>query len=302
MLLEGFLNMLKPPGMTSHDVVAWARAQLGIKGVGHLGTLDPAAAGVLPLSLGRATRLFEHASGPEKAYRAEIVFGLQTDTLDAEGKVIASAEADNLTEQQVRSLLLPLIGEIEQVPPAFSAVSVQGRRLHESARAGIRVAGRPRRVTIHQLDLVDFVPGRRACALVDVVCSGGTYIRALADDLGRAAGCGACLGFLVRTRAGRFKLSESRTLEEVSACVAASRVDECVIPIDWPLAGLAEFALTDAEARAFVRGTAIPVSAQPAARARAYGPGRTFLGLGEVLLGGAFQPRLVLRSEGELTI
>jgi len=297
---DGFLNLLKPPGMTSHDVVAWARSRLGIARIGHLGTLDPAAAGVLPLSLGKATRLFDYASGPDKAYCAEIAFGLQTDTLDAEGAVIACSDASGLTESALRALLPQFMGEIEQIPPAFSSVSVGGRRLYESARAGTQVVGAPRRVTITQLDLVDFTPGSRAYALVDIVCTGGTYIRALADDLGRAAGCGACLGFLVRTRAGRFDLAQSHTLEEVVERLGSGSVEDLILLPDWPLGALPEVVLTDLEALAFVRGKRVPAAAEPARQVRAYGPGALFLGLGEIADEGVLQPRVVLRSEQEL--
>ena len=300
MTLDGFLNLLKPPGMTSHDVVAWARSRLAIARIGHLGTLDPAAAGVLPLSLGKATRLFDYASGPDKAYRAEIVFGLRTDTLDAEGAVLARGDASGLTEDALRALLPQFTGEIEQLTPAFSAVSVGGRRLYERARAGTQVVGRPRRVTIKQLDLVDFAPGSRAYALMHIVCTSGTYVRALADDLGRAAGCGACLGFLVRTRAGRFELAASHTLEEVSERIGSAAVDDLILPPDWPLVALPELVLTASEALAFVRGKRVPAAAEPARGVRAYGPGALFLGLGEIASGGVLQPRVVLRSEQEL--
>jgi len=299
---EGFLNLLKPPGMTSHDAVAWARAQLGIRRIGHLGTLDPAAAGVLPLSLGRATRLFDYAAGADKAYRAEIVFGLQTDTLDAEGVVISSGDAGGLAASEVRALLTRFTGLVEQTTPAFSAVSVGGRRLYERARAGTKVAGPKRQVTIASLELVEFIPGRRAHALLDIVCSPGTYIRALGDDLGRAAGCGACLGFLVRTRAGRFQLGDSNTLEEIAERIAAGTIGQSILPPDWPLADLPEVALNARDALAFLHGTVTYSTSGPAERVRVYGQGALFLGLGEVLPGGALRPRLVLRSEDELPV
>jgi len=299
MALDGFLNVLKPPGMTSHDVVAWVRSRLGMKRIGHLGTLDPAAAGVLPLSLGRATRLFDHASGRDKAYRAEVVFGLQTDTLDAEGTIVASGDAAALTEARLRSLLPRFTGEIEQVPPVFSAVSVGGRRLHRSARAGVQIAAPPRRVTVTRMDLVDFTPGRRASALIDLVCTSGTYVRALADDLGKAAGCSAYLGFLVRTRTGRFTLAESATLEELSEAIAADRVDASVLPLDWPLCHLPQVALPDAEALAFLHGNAVQVAAEPAPRTRVYRQSGELIGLGEILPERALQPRLVLSSVDE---
>lgn len=297
---DGFINLLKPPGMTSHDVVAWARAKLGIGRVGHLGALDPAAAGVLPLSLGRATRLFDHASGPDKAYRAEIVFGLETDTLDLEGTVIARRDASHLTDPSLRELLPQFLGDIEQITPAFSSASIAGRRLRELARAGAPTAGRPRRVTIKQLDLVDFAPGSRACALLDIVCTPGTYIRALADALGRKVGCGACLGFLVRTRAGRFELADSNTLAEAAERLACIGTDDMILPPDWPLGSLPQVVLTNSDALAFVRGTRRPIAAEPSQRVRVYAPGPLFLGLAEIADQGFLQPRVVLRSEQEV--
>jgi len=297
MAVDGFLNALKPAGMTSHDVVALVRRLVGERRVGHLGTLDPAAAGVLPLLLGRATRLFPYAGGPEKAYRAEVVFGTQTDTLDAEGRVVAEGDAGALTRGELESLLHELIGEMEQIPPAFSAAKVDGRPLHERARAGEAVAGRPKRVTISSLDLVEFIGGREARAVIDVVCSTGTYVRVLADDLGKAAGCGAYLGFLVRTRAGRFPLAEAWTLEEIYAAGDEGRLDECFLPIDWPLEHLPEVGIGEHEALSFVRGKRVCAGKGKAWPARVYGPGRVFLGLGEVLGEGMLQPKVVLASE-----
>jgi len=297
MAVDGFLNALKPTGMTSHDVVAWVRRLVGERRVGHLGTLDPAAAGVLPLLLGRATRLFPYAGAADKAYRAEVVFGTQTDTLDAEGRVVAEGDAGALTEGKLESLLQELIGEIEQVPPAFSAAKVGGRPLHERARAGEAVVGRPKRVTVKSLELVGFDDGREARAVIDVVCSTGTYVRVLADDLGKAAGCGAYLGFLVRTRAGRFALAEAWTLEEIEAAGDEQNLNECFLPIDWPLEHLPEVGIEEHEALSFVRGKRVFAGKGQAWPVRVYGPERVFLGLGEVLGEGVLQPKVVLASE-----
>lgn len=301
MAADGFLNALKPAGMTSHDVVAWVRRRVGERRVGHLGTLDPAAAGVLPVLLGRATRLFPYAGGTDKAYRAEVVFGTRTDTLDAEGRVLSEGDDGTLTQGRLESLLQEFTGEIEQVPPAFSAAKVEGRPLHERARAGEAVEGRPKRVTISSLELVDFDCGREARAVIDVVCSTGTYVRVLADDLGKAAGGGAYLGFLVRTRAGRFSLADSWTLEEIEAAGEQGKLDECFLPIDWPLEGLPEVGLGEREALSFVRGRRICAGQRKEWPVRVYGPGRVFLGLGDVLGEGMLQPKVVLASEEAVT-
>ena len=295
-ITDGFLNLLKPPGMTSHDVVAVVRRQLGAKRVGHLGTLDPAAAGVLPISLGRATRLFQHAAGPDKAYRAEVVFGVTTDTLDAEGRITAQTDASRLTAQAVSRTLPRFLGEISQRPPAYSAVHVGGVRLHELARRGAPAPAPERRVRISDLELVSFQSSEPPAALLDVVCSPGTYIRSLAADLGQALGCGAYLGFLVRTRAGRFELSEAVTLEELSAADEAGELGGCLLAPDWPLSHLPAVTLEARHERVFLHGGRVLTQSQPEALARVYGSARRFLGLGEVVSGGQLRPTLVLAS------
>ncbi len=291
---DGFLNLLKPPGMTSHDLVDWVRAALDQRKVGHLGTLDPAAAGVLPISLGRATRLFEFVGG-EKAYRAEVVFGLHTDTMDAEGKVIARADASDLTEARLRELMPGFVGTIEQIPPAFSAARVGGRKLYERAREGDLRGGTPKRVTITALDLLEFTPGREARAWIDVVCSPGTFIRVIANDLGQAAGCGAYLGFLVRTRAGRFALEDSVTMEELWPL--RWKPQRYLLPMDWPLFELPEVRLETAGEAAFLHGQAVETAVPPAPTSRVYGPERGFLGLGEVDESRRLRPKVVLALE-----
>ena len=295
MAADGFLNLLKPPGMTSHDMVSLVRARLGVTRVGHLGTLDPAAAGLLPVAVGRATRLFQFAGTWDKAYRAEVVFGVTTDTLDAEGRVVEVSDSRALTEATLAALLADAEGEIEQAPPAFSAARVRGRRLHELARRGEPRDGRPKRVRI---ELVDFVPGRQARALIDVVCSAGTYVRVLAADLGRRATCGAYLAFLVRTRVGRFELSESLTLEELDAACEKGEEQASLLPADWPLVDLPAVELGARSARAFAQGTSVQTDAPAAWPVKAYGPGRSFLGLGEIVVEGRMRPRVVLAGEG----
>jgi len=215
--MDGVLNLLKPPGMTSHDVVAFVRRTLGEKKVGHTGTLDPGVAGVLPVCIGRATRLAEYIAGSDKAYRAEITFGVTTSTQDSFGEVLAEVEASHLTRGDVAYALTRFHGPIDQVPPMVSAVKVEGRRLYELAREGVEVERAARRVTIHKLQLLDFRPGPRPVAYVDVVCSKGTYVRTLAHDLGQHLKVGAHLSYLVRTRSGGFTLAEAATLEELAA-------------------------------------------------------------------------------------
>jgi tRNA pseudouridine55 synthase len=294
MMAEGFLNVLKPPGMTSHDVVAWARKRFSLRRIGHLGTLDPAAAGVLPLALGRATRLAQYAAGAEKAYRAEVVFGASTNTQDAEGTITSTAEAIALTAERVKELLAVMTGEQAQVPPAFSAVSVGGRRLHQAARAGETLLVPPRQVIVHELTLAAFHPGPQPRALIEVVCSAGTYIRVLAHDLGQAAGCGAYLGFLVRTRAGLFSLEESHSLEEIQAAVDSAQTHSLVLPLDWPLAHLPAITLEEEEERRFLQGATVAVTAEGDGPVRVYGAAKVFLGIAAVEAEGLLKPKIVL--------
>jgi len=291
---DGFLNLLKPPGMTSHDVVAFVRRALGLRRVGHLGTLDPAAAGVLPVSLGRATRLSRFAAGRDKAYRAQITFGLTSDSFDAEGRVTAISDSSALGRDGLLALTGKFIGEIEQIPPRFSAARVAGERAHALVRRGVSVSLRPRRVRIFELELVAFEPGHRARALFDVVCSAGTYLRTLASDLGEAAGCGAYLSFLVRTRVGRFELSDALTLEELRARCGGDDLGAIMLPPDWPLDHLPVVSLDGDGARRFLQGRSVAAEVNPVPVLRVYGPGLDLLGLGEIAVRGQLQPRVVL--------
>jgi tRNA pseudouridine55 synthase len=271
------------------------RQRLALRRVGHLGTLDPIAAGVLPVAVGRATRLLSALPRTDKEYRAFVVFGIATDTLDAEGQPVSSADASHLTATAVSRLLDPLRGELQQVPPAYSAVHVGGRRLYDLARRGLPAAASARPVQVTRLDLVEFVPGQRATALLDVTCSAGTYLRALAADLGRAAGCGAHLGFLLRTRSGPFGIEDSATLEEFASGPAGGSL----LSPDWPLQDLPRADLDPLAAHAFAGGSPVRGELPPSVRVRVYVRGR-FLGLGEASPAGLLQPRLVFAVPEEV--
>jgi len=297
---DGFLNLLKPPGMTSHDAVAFVRSRLRIRRVGHLGTLDPAAAGVLPIVVGRATRLLDYSTGESKTYRAEITFGVTTDTLDADGAITASGDSAALSRLELQALLPRFAGDIEQTPPAHSAVQVNGARMHMLARRGQAPAIKPKPVRIDSIDLIGFWPARRARALVDVVCSAGTYIRVLAADLGQALGCGAYLSFLLRTRAGRFELADALTLEECQAAADRGEMADLLLPPDWPLQHLSVVELDSAASSRFSQGTPMPTEAPAAGAVRVYSAECRFLGIGAVGEG-HLRPRVVVSGveEGE---
>ena len=204
----------KPAGCTSHDVVARLRRAFGIRRVGHAGTLDPDATGVLLVGIGRVTRLLRFLSGADKTYRGEVVFGVATDTLDGAGQVTARLPM-SLDRQQVEAAAAKFVGEIEQVPPMVSAVKVGGRRLHELARRGEAVERAPRRVRIDRIEVEGFAPEPCPRAVLLVDCGSGTYIRSLAADLGEALGGVAHLGWLRRLRVGPFTLDEAHPLDEV---------------------------------------------------------------------------------------
>jgi tRNA pseudouridine55 synthase len=248
--MHGVINFLKPPGMTSHDAVAFVRRIAGTKRVGHTGTLDPAAAGVLPICIGQATRLVEYLQEGSKEYIAEVTFGHETDTLDAMGEIVSVGDASRVTLELLRAALEPFRGIIQQTPPLYSAIKQGGKKLYELARAGtleseVEIASRE--VTIGKLHVTRFVPGDTSTqpprAMLHIECSGGTYIRSLVRDIGRSLNCGATMTFLVRTRNGAFKLDKSHTAEEIGRdCRAAT------LPITDALALCAATTVTDNDA------------------------------------------------------
>lgn len=212
--MDGVLVVDKPPGMTSHDVVDEVRRALGTRKVGHGGTLDPDATGVLVLGIGKATRLLSYAQAAPKRYLATVRFGITTSTLDASGEVLERREAA-VSRQAVATELSAFVGDIEQVPPMVSAVKIGGERLYRKARRGEDVERPARRVHIYAADLLSFREGTQPEADVDVRCSAGTYVRTLAHDLGERLGCGAHLTSLRRTEAGGFELADSCALDDV---------------------------------------------------------------------------------------
>jgi tRNA pseudouridine55 synthase len=291
--LQGWLNILKPPGLTSHDVVAWARRLLGGKSapkIGHTGTLDPAASGVLALCLGKATRLARYVEGQDKCYTFEMTFGRETDTLDAAGKI--TGETSRLPgPNEVAAALPGFIGEISQTPPAFSAVQVQGVRAYRLARKATPLTIPPRQVTISQLRLLDFTPGKSPAALLQVDCSKGTYIRSLCADIARALGSLAYVSFLCRRRAGKFLLEDSASLEEIQE----DGLSKYLLPLDWPLDHLPELWLTEDQAIDFRQGRALAaITGEAATGYRVYAPpAGSFLGLGRQK-GDCLQPEIVV--------
>ena len=234
--ISGILVVDKPVGMTSHDVVQIIRSGTGIRRAGHTGTLDPRASGVLVILLGPAVRLSEYVSATDKRYQAIIKLGSSTDTYDSEGKFTQqSTEPVTVTEEQFESALKTFVGEIEQTPPAYSAVKVKGRHAYDMARKGEPVELEPRKIQVYSLEVLEWMPPE---VVIDAHCSSGTYVRSLANDLGAALGCGAYLVGLRRTKSGRFSLREATPLRKLQEAFSAGNWYQYLIPAaealgDW---------------------------------------------------------------------
>ena len=234
--ISGALVVDKPVGMTSHDVVQAIRNGTNLRRAGHTGTLDPRASGVLVILVGPAVRLSEYVSASDKRYQAIIRLGGSTDTFDAEGMVTPTKDPVNVTEAQFEEALKTFVGEIEQTPPPYSAVKVQGRKAYEMAREGEEVELAPRKITVHHLEVLEWTPPE---VVIDVHCSSGTYVRSLANDLGVMLGCGAYLVGLRRTKSGRFSLRDAVPLRKLQEAFTAGNWYQYLIPAaealgDWP--------------------------------------------------------------------
>ena len=277
--LSGILPVDKPHGWTSHDVVDWVRDNLGHRKAGHTGTLDPIATGVLVLCLGRATRLSSLLSDQDKSYWSRIRLGVSTDTLDVEGKVTARSDDVPTDHSVVSSALKGFVGDIEQIPPMFSALKVGGKRLYELARQGRTAPVRPRRVRIHRIDIVAFSP---PFLELSVSCSKGTYIRVLADDVGRTLGCGGHVAALRRTAVGNIALSDCVDIDRLRCASSQGTAEQFVMDPNQALAQLPSLRLNGAQIRRFVNGN--PVGDILLKESAPRGPIRV-LGFGDSLLG-----------------
>ncbi|MBN1563692.1 MAG: tRNA pseudouridine(55) synthase TruB [Anaerolineae bacterium] len=251
----GLLNINKPQGPTSHDMVARVRRGIQLKKVGHAGTLDPMATGVLVLCLGPATRLSEYVMGSPKTYRARVHFGIETDTYDAAGAIVAQ-QPDPVRREMVIAALDQFRGDIAQIPPMYSAIKQGGKKLYDLARAGQEVERPPRPVTIHRLDLTgwDF-----PYADLDIECSPGTYIRSLAHDLGQAVGIGAHLTALERSASGAFTIENAVTWPDLEAAMAGGTWEHYLLPPDLALADTPVIQLDAAGTADVFNGRLIPV-------------------------------------------
>ena len=228
-MYDGIINVYKEKGFTSFDVVAKMRGILGQRKVGHTGTLDPAAEGVLPVCAGKGTRLCDMLTDRDKTYRATLLLGTETDTQDTTGTVLSEKSTDFLKEEEVRDAILSFVGDYEQIPPMYSALTVDGKKLYELAREGKVVERQARPVKIHEI-IIESV--NLPEVVMTVSCSKGTYIRTLCHDIGEKLSAGGCMKELLRTRAGRFSVEDSLTLSELQALKDQGRLLEAVLPVE----------------------------------------------------------------------
>ena len=287
-MIHGVLNIYKEKGYTSHDVVARLRRIVGQKKIGHTGTLDPEAEGVLPVCLGKATKLCDLLTDKDKTYEAVLLLGISTDTQDTTGKILEEKNTADLREEAVREVVLSFEGEYDQIPPMFSALKVGGKKLYELARDGKEVERKPRHVQIYRIRILQIdLPRVR----MEVTCSKGTYIRTMCHDIGEKLGCGGCMESLLRTRVERFGVAESLRISEVEQLMDEGTLQEHMIKVDEMFPDYQKVYLTP-EASAAVRngnsfrlGDVIWISElsgfQNAERVRVYDEERNFIAVYE---------------------
>ncbi len=293
--LDGLLLIDKDRGWTSHDVVARVRRITGQRRAGHTGTLDPMATGLLVVCLGQATRLVEYMTGHDKRYEGEITLGVTTDTDDAEGTILERAEVLALDPDQLSSVAKGFLGTISQLPPAYSAVKVQGKRAYAVARAGGSPEIPSRRVDIRSLTLAPLAPDRLR---IDVHCGSGTYVRSLARDIGTALGCGGHLSALRRTRAGPFDIRDAVTLPALDALQAEARLEEALMLIDEGVLDVPAAILARDRARDLALGKRLAPAAsfRESPLARVYDAGGGFVAMATVGGDGVVTPLKVFTS------
>lgn len=281
--MEGYINFLKPPGITSHQCVAYFRKLLGIKKIGHAGTLDPGAAGVLPICLKKGTKAAAYLLESTKIYRAEMHLGITTDSQDAYGKISAVFPVKEFSRDQLEQVFDQFRGKITQVPPMFSAVKHKGEPLYKLARRGEVVPRKSRDAQIYSLEILEAALPR---IVFQVECSKGTYIRTLAADIGERLGAGAYLSFLLRVQSGPFRIEESLTKEEAEKKLQEGSIGECILPLDYAFGHFSAVVLREEALTPFVNGMAqSPAGLKNYSISdkivRVYSPTESFLGLGE---------------------
>jgi tRNA pseudouridine55 synthase len=298
--LDGILNINKPRGKTSFSIVAMVKRLSGEKRAGHAGTLDPEASGVLPVCIGKGTRIIEFLVDTTKTYRARIEFGVDTDTYDKSGRITRQGDITGINRKKIESAIGSFRGSIKQIPPMYSAVKHRGQPLYKLARAGISVERKSRTAVVHRLELISW---RKPVATVEVECSKGTYIRSLAHDLGQALGCGAHLKSLIRTRCGLFDISDAVSISQLEAAFSYGYWQHFVYPMDIVLRQYRAIVVNDATEALIRKGSPVVLERNipdenglPGRKyCRAYSLDGRFLGiLRHVPDKGVWQPKKVL--------
>lgn len=292
--MDGILNVLKPPGMTSFDVVAFLRGVLKTKKIGHAGTLDPGAVGVLPVFINKATGAIEFSVEKDKIYRAELTLGISTDTQDSTGEMLERRDV-NVSEKEIIEAVDSFTGVIDQIPPMYSAIKQDGVKLYDLARSGITVERKPRQVEIYSINVINISEGRKV--LFDVACSKGTYIRTLCADIGDRLGCGGHMSFLIRLRSGMFDIRSAFTLEEIKHLADESKLEDILVSIEEIFKAMPRIDLGERETARFLNGVFIPVEKAYLKQkdlVRVYNGEGTFIALGEII---TRENRLLLKSK-----
>lgn len=270
-MMDGVFNVLKPPGMTSHDVVAVLRRVLRTKKVGHGGTLDPDAAGVLPVFAGSATRLIEYIVEGKKSYIAEFLLGMSSDTGDDSGHIVARHQHSKVDEAELRRVLTGFIGKQLQIPPMYSAVKVGGRKLYQMARKGLEIERNPRSIEIYRLELLNFTSNSFT---VCIECSKGTYIRVLGEDIASRLGTFAVMSFLLRTSVGPFWIEKANTIQEIAACPS-----KCMQDVALAVDHMPKLRVNEKQAFRITQGVRTTVQGTTPGKYALLGPGDCFLGI-----------------------
>jgi tRNA pseudouridine55 synthase len=299
--VDGFLNLNKPAGFTSHDCVAKVRRLLKLKRVGHAGTLDPSATGVLPIALGKATRLLQYLPS-DKAYQATIQLGVTTTTDDLEGEILEKNPVlPTLNLEAIVATLQQFQGKIQQIPPNYSAIQVQGKRLYDLARSGAEIKAQPRSVEIYKIEILDWRSGDFPELELVIACGSGTYIRAIARDLGQSLKTGGTLAKLLRTSSSGFDLTNSLSLEMLETQIQAGTFQP--IPAEFPLAHLTVIKLPEHEAKRWCQGQRIAIAVNDnfanEAVLRVEDENNRFLGIGQLIrseLGDILKPQMVFAN------
>jgi tRNA pseudouridine55 synthase len=295
--VNGILVVDKPAGISSNDVVQQAKRLFGAQKVGHTGSLDPLATGVLPLCFGEATKFSQYLLDADKKYWAQVRLGITTETADADGEVIAQADTSGITESQVTAALETFVGEIEQIPSMYSALKHQGQPLYKLARQGIEVERAPRRISIYSAELLQF---SEASIELRVHCSKGTYIRSLAEDLGAALGCGGHVSALRRLAAGPYEEAQATTLDELREVGDVREMDALLLPVSSAVGSWPAVRLHEDTAHYLRQGQPVQVAHAPTdgwVQIFELAEEDRFLGVGEILTDGRVAPRRLVASD-----